>query len=131
MFSIAGIVRTEYNPQESDDMIIRSEVYFQLSQSLKWLSHTYSLCVVVVNQVTSTMEDRSYIPSLPSSHSTSYHEHCYQEIDEGEYGDGDTNSTASVRNHGGVLPALGLAWAHCVNTRWVLPVIFPPFIPLE
>lgn len=126
MLSIAGIVRTEYNPQESDDMIIRSEIYFQLSQSLKWLSHTYSLCVVVVNQVTSTMEDRNYISSLPSSHSTSYLQHCYQEIDEGEYG-GDTNAAASVRNHGGVLPALGLAWAHCVNTRWVFANYFLSF----
>jgi hypothetical protein len=130
LHSLAGIVRTEYNPQETDDMIIRSEIYFQLSQSLKWLSYTYSLCIVVVNQVTSTMEERNYISSLPS-HSTSYHQHCYQDIDEGEYSDGDTKSTNFVRNQGGVLPALGLAWAHCINARYNIQLISPQMMPLE
>jgi hypothetical protein len=97
-------------------MIIRSEIYFQLSQSLKWLSYTYSLCVIVVNQVTSTMEDHNYISSIPSSHTSSHTQHCYQDIDEGEY-HGDTNSSFT-RDKGGVLPALGLAWAHCINTRY-------------
>jgi hypothetical protein len=97
-------------------MINRSEVYFQLSQSLKWLSHTYSLCVVVVNQVTSTMDDNFL------SHPNPLHQQCvYQDIDEGEYNDHDA-PFQSLSPHqggggGGVLPALGLAWAHCINTR--------------
>jgi hypothetical protein len=95
-------------------MINRSEVYFQLSQSLKWLSHTYSLCVVVVNQVTSTMDD-----NLPHT-TTLYQQYVYQDIDEGEYSNQNTSllSLFSQRGAGGgVLPALGLAWAHCINTR--------------
>lgn len=113
-------------------MIIRSEIYFQLSQRLKWLAHTHSLCIVIVNQVTSMVHDiNSY-----SAHSNGLLNslHAYHDIDEGEYEKASNDNTSRfVLNSNDtmnmisiyptydrdmrILPSLGLAWAHCINTR--------------
>lgn len=101
---------------------MRSELYFQLSQQLKWLSQTYSLCVIVVNQVTSTLEENiinhpSHSPFNPNS--PLFHQYEFQDIDEAEFG--EINSSWSHPNdRSKVVPSLGLAWAHCVNARYLI-----------
>ena len=115
-------------------MIIRSKIYFQLSQQLKWLSHTYSLCIVIVNQVTSVIHD---LPSF-TSHSNGFIDslHAFHDIDEGEYEKGSNNQNTNTSLNLNInetmnmisvyptydrdltiLPSLGLAWAHCINAR--------------
>ena len=50
-FSIAGMVRTEYDTSSSKDMALRTSLLFRLAKQLKWLSDTFHICVVVINQV--------------------------------------------------------------------------------
>ena len=89
--SLAGLVRTEYDTKNKNEMFERTSFLFKLAQSLKWLASAFGLCIVVVNQATSDFE---------------------------EVGFGRINSTffdaASVK------PALGLAWTSCVNVRIML-----------
>lgn len=97
-------------------MIMRSELYFQLSQRLKWLSQTYSLCIVVVNQVTSAVGLDIQNFSTQSHISPLFQFYEYQDIDEADFGD-ISSTLCHMSEKTNVLPALGLAWAHCVNTR--------------
>ena len=45
------MVRTEYDTSSSKDMSLRTSLLFRLAKQLKWLSDTFHICVVVVNQV--------------------------------------------------------------------------------
>ena len=49
--SLAGMLRVEYNGMSSEEMRLRTHKLFLLAEKLKWISDTYHLCVVVVNQV--------------------------------------------------------------------------------
>jgi len=92
--SMAGLVRTEFDSSSCEEMKLRTAALFKLSRQLKWLADTYRLCIVVVNQVTAIFDG----------------------------GGGGGGSGASFFASGGndTTPALGLAWAHCVNTRIML-----------
>jgi RecA/RadA recombinase len=49
--SLAGLLRYEYNTQSKDDMNERTQYLFNVAQQLKFLSETFNLAVVIVNQV--------------------------------------------------------------------------------
>eukprot|EP01038_Epipyxis_sp_PR26KG_P005031 gene5031-7020_t len=85
--SIAGLLRFEFDNSKKDDMIRRTCLMFKISQQLKWIADIFGVAVVVVNQVSASIESNN----------------------EGNYDfQNDSNSNT---------PALGLAWSHCVNTR--------------
>ena len=87
--SLAGLVRNEYEANSSD-IRERTTFLFRFASALKWLADVHKVCVLVVNQVTSTgFESTS---STSTSHST----------------------FADLK------PALGLVWSTCVNTRIML-----------
>lgn len=49
--SLAGLVRFEYNLLDEKDIRERTQYLFALASQLKWLSETYKIAIVVVNQV--------------------------------------------------------------------------------
>ena len=100
-YSIAGMVRNEYDGKSAKDMCQRTALLFRLSKELKWLSDIHKVCVVVINQVTASgFDQRDNINSRSLLGISS--------------GGGYTNTNNTVS------PALGLAWSYCVNTRIVL-----------
>lgn len=88
--SIAALLRVEFS---ADQSIERAEHMFSLAAQLKFISHTFNCIVFVTNQVTDLFTDNS-----PPSHYL---------------------LSQSVPSQAGrrVVPALGLAWANCVDTR--------------
>ncbi len=52
--SIGGILRSEYNTTESKEMKERTYILFKIAAQLKRLADAYSMCVIVINQVTAT-----------------------------------------------------------------------------
>ena len=83
--SIGGILRSEYNTNDTKEMKERTYILFKIAAQLKRLADSYSMCVIVINQVTATGFDEKVKSCV--------------------------NDTT---------PTLGLAWAHCVNTRILL-----------
>ena len=51
LFSIAGMVRTEYDSSSSTDMALRTCLLFRVAKELKWISDIFKVCIVVINQV--------------------------------------------------------------------------------
>ena len=51
ILSLAGIVRNEYDTNRGDEMRARTTTLFKVAKQLKWLSDTFKLAVIVVNQV--------------------------------------------------------------------------------
>jgi RecA/RadA recombinase len=51
LFSIAGMVRTEYDSSSSADMALRTALLFRVAKELKWISDIFKVCIVVINQV--------------------------------------------------------------------------------
>lgn len=49
--SIAGLVRTEFDTRTAKEMAARTNMLFKFSSKLKWLSDTYKLGIIAVNQV--------------------------------------------------------------------------------
>ncbi len=49
--SLAGLLRFEYDTTSSDEMKQRTVLLFQIAKKLKWIADTFSVAVVVVNQV--------------------------------------------------------------------------------
>jgi DNA-repair protein XRCC3 len=92
--SLAGMARTEFDSSQRDDMKMRTAVLFSLAGKLKWLADTFGLAVVVVNQVTAGGFDNS-----------------------GPRSSGMDNGGAARAD---AVPALGLVWTACVNTRILL-----------
>lgn len=86
--SLAGMVRHEYNTQRPDQARDRTSYLFNIAQQLKWLSDTFNIGVIVVNQVTGVgFADQSISPDMRRM---------------------------------SCIPALGLAWSTCVNTRYMI-----------
>ena len=88
-------MRTDYDTKTVQDMVKRTAMLFRFAAKLKWLSDTYKVAVVVVNQVTSTGFENN----------TSF---------------SDLSSYTFQSENNAVVPALGLVWTHCVNTRIML-----------
>ncbi|KAK7295700.1 hypothetical protein RJT34_18611 [Clitoria ternatea] len=92
--SIAAIFRSEFDNTGSD-LRRRSSLFFTISGRLKLLANKYGLVVVVTNQVVDFISGGG-------------------EVRVGNFSDGLSSSGRRV------CPALGLAWAHCVNSRLFL-----------
>ena len=88
--SIAGIFRTEFDTSVVEERFERSRAFFRLATELKLLADTNHLGVLVVNQVTAAG------------------------FDSAEGGVSDPFRKIDP------VPALGLGWSHCVNTRIML-----------
>ncbi|XP_024515864.1 DNA repair protein XRCC3 homolog [Selaginella moellendorffii] len=76
------------------EMVIRSRSLFQLSAKLKKLAHDYDVAVLVTNQVMDCVD--------------------------GSKGIQIGNLLELVSSGRRIAPALGLSWAHCINTRLFL-----------
>ena len=97
--SLAGMARTEFDSSNKDDMKKRTAALFGLASKLKWLADTFSLCVIVVNQVTAGGFNDN--PQLMGEGAHAI----------GGFAGNDRPDT---------VPALGLVWTTCVNTRITL-----------
>lgn len=89
--SIAGLFRTEFD-NNMKELTRRNEVLFRIASSLKRYADNYGLAVVITNQVTDVMENKEF----------------------------ELTGVKFSMNGGGqgrFIPALGLGWANCVNTR--------------
>ena len=91
--SIAALLRVEYT-NSSEDMKARSVFLANLSIHLKKLSDAYGMPVVVMNQVSDAFQDAS---------DESYAKYQL--------------SQTRISSGKAKIPALGLFWSHCINTR--------------
>lgn len=109
MFSLAGVIRSEYNTFLKSDMMDRTQMLFKIAQRLKALAATFDMGIIVVNQV-----EHSVFGSLCNMSA------LYQVTAAGFEDSGQHRDSAEVLVAGRVMdsiPALGLAWSHCVNVR--------------
>ncbi|KAL8170319.1 hypothetical protein V2J09_022123 [Rumex salicifolius] len=90
--SIAALFRSEFE-NTPDDLMRRSSLFFKIAGKLKYLANKFGLAIVVTNHVTDVME---------------------------EEGARVGNLSCLISSGRRVCPALGLAWANCVNTRLFL-----------
>jgi hypothetical protein len=51
MCSVAGLVRSDYDTRSASEMNERTQALLKLSRALRWLSDTFAITVVVINQV--------------------------------------------------------------------------------
>ena len=95
--SLAGAIRNEYDVKSSKEMKERTSKLFDFSSRLKRLADSYRIAIVVVNQVTSGgFSDKQESLNLLK------------------------NTDSNFFSHNSTIPALGLAWSHCINTRIML-----------
>ncbi|KAG7020901.1 DNA repair protein XRCC3-like protein, partial [Cucurbita argyrosperma subsp. argyrosperma] len=94
--SIAALFRSDFDNTPSD-LKRRSALFFKISGKLKLLAKRYSLAVVLTNQVVDLMDSSDGINALRI---------------------GNLKSLCSSGRR--VCPALGIAWANCVNSRLFL-----------
>ena len=91
--SIAALFRSQYQTTPAD-LKRRSEMFFNISGTLKGLANKYGLAVVVTNQVVDFIGPHDGVNGV-------------------RLGNLESLDTSGRR----VSPALGLAWAHCINSR--------------
>lgn len=96
--SVASLVRKEFGTAGLKSRIERSNLVLEQSALLKNLAETLGIAVVVTNQVTS---------QFPSSDATASLENKNSDV-----------ALTSGPEH--IVPALGITWAHSVNTRFLL-----------
>ncbi|KAM1397726.1 hypothetical protein ACFX2I_015270 [Malus domestica] len=94
--SIAALFRTEFNNTPLD-LKRRSSLFFKIAGKLKSLANRFRLAVVVTNQVVDFMGASDGVNGVKV----------------GNFGSLDSSGRR-------VCPALGLAWANCVNSRLFL-----------
>jgi RecA/RadA recombinase len=103
--SLAGLARTEFDSSNRDDMKIRTATLFNIASKLKWLSDTFGMCIVVVNQVTAGGFNTTTVVDSPLVANMGNNSHFIRN---------NENAAAAP------VPALGLVWSTCVNTRILL-----------
>jgi hypothetical protein len=81
-------------------MQLRTSLLFSIAKELKWIADIYKVCVVVVNQVTAAFENE--LTTTNNNNNNNSYSNC------------------NNCNNNKIIPALGLAWSHCVNTRFML-----------
>ncbi|KAI5333329.1 hypothetical protein L3X38_023460 [Prunus dulcis] len=91
--SIAALFRSQYQTTAAD-LKRRSEMFFNISGTLKGLANKFGLAVVVTNQVVDFIGPHDKMNGV-------------------RLGNLESLDTSGRR----VSPALGLAWAHCINSR--------------
>ncbi|GJP62112.1 hypothetical protein CLOP_g19207 [Closterium sp. NIES-67] len=125
-------------------MCQRTAMLFRIASALKQLADRYKIAVVVTNQVTASVEP-SHSSATPAAAAAA--EDGESEPDasgtvamaySGPHPDllsdsGNSQILWSSGQH--VIPALGLAWSHCVNTRLLLsrrtPATFLSYSPYQ
>jgi DNA-repair protein XRCC3 len=96
--SLAGAIRCEYDIKSSKEMKDRTSKLFCFSSNLKRLADSYKVAIVVVNQVTGGgFTDKQEKQNALHNNNNNFF---------------DMNKST--------IPALGLAWSHCINTRIML-----------
>ncbi|KAL2614061.1 hypothetical protein R1flu_025753 [Riccia fluitans] len=123
--SMAALFRSDFD-NNVDEMRQRVNLYFQVVSKLKKYAEEFNLAVVVTNQVTDSFEPESFLSN-------------------GVFGMNGTQDHEILATSGRrVVPALGLSWSHCVNTRLFLSrsdwngnlvgrsiqVVFAPHLPI-
>jgi len=101
----------EYDSKDSADMIERTHFLFKFAQNLKWLSDTFGLCVVVVNQVNLFALEFYKFSCLTIV------------VNIKVTAAGFDNEKSSSSSFADVKPALGLAWAACINSRQLITFV--------
>ncbi|XP_010483255.1 PREDICTED: DNA repair protein XRCC3 homolog isoform X1 [Camelina sativa] len=94
--SVAALFRSEFDNTPSD-LKKRSSMFFKLSGKLKQLANKFGLAVVITNQVTDLVETSDGLSGLRI---------------------GNLRFLCSSGRR--VVPALGLAWSNCVNSRFFI-----------
>lgn len=91
--SVAALFRSEFENTPSD-LRKRASCFFKISGKLKQLANRFGLAVVITNQVTDFVESSDGLSGLRIG-----------------------NLRCLYSSGRRVVPALGLAWANCVNSR--------------
>ncbi|XP_008222437.1 PREDICTED: DNA repair protein XRCC3 homolog [Prunus mume] len=91
--SIATLFRSQYQTTPAD-LKRRSEMFFNISGTLKGLAHKFGLVVVLTNQVVDFIGPHDGVNGVRLG-----------------------NLESLDISGGRVSPALGLAWAHCIHSR--------------
>ncbi|KAG2333280.1 hypothetical protein Bca52824_004460 [Brassica carinata] len=91
--SVAALFRSEFDNTPSD-LRKRASCFFKISGKLKQLASKFGLAVVITNQVTDFVESSDGLSGLRIG-----------------------NLRCLYSSGRRVVPALGLAWANCVNSR--------------
>mmetsp|Transcript_13067 Transcript_13067/g.15767 ORF Transcript_13067/g.15767 Transcript_13067/m.15767 type:complete len:505 (+) Transcript_13067:671-2185(+) len=108
--SIAALLRAEFS---SANLIQRQELLGQQAARLKFLSESFSIPVIVTNQVTTSFNRG------PANSGFGFEQQGRSGARQGTGGDEEAgNIAAESESH--LTAALGTKWAHCVNTRLVL-----------
>ncbi|CAL9243962.1 unnamed protein product [Arabidopsis halleri] len=94
--SVAALFRSEFDNTPSD-LKKRSSLFFKISGKLKQLANKFDLAVVITNQVTDFVESSDGLSGLRIG-----------------------NLRYLYSSGRRVVPALGLAWANCVNSRFFI-----------
>lgn len=102
--SVANLVRTDFESNLAD-LTYRAGLFFKLSSILRKFAMEYNLAVVVTNQAVDFMDDKS--------------SNGFDELQVGNY---EILSTSNRR----VIPALGLSWSNCINSRFFLSKVDIP-----
>ncbi|GLJ43697.1 hypothetical protein SUGI_0909840 [Cryptomeria japonica] len=97
--SVAALFRSDFD-NTANDMVKRASLFFQLSSKLKYYAQKFKIAVVVTNQVVDFIDSEGSKGSMNNL----------------QLGNFDSLVSSARR----VLPALGLSWAHCINTRLFL-----------
>ncbi|CAI7909063.1 unnamed protein product [Closterium sp. NIES-53] len=124
--SIASLFRSEFD-NSRDDMFQRTTMLFRIASALKHLADRYKIAVVVTNQVTASVDNplpsvspaaeedgESRSEASPASAAVAYSGPHPDILSDSE------NSQILWSSGQRVVPALGLAWSHCINTRLLL-----------
>ncbi|KAH7372653.1 hypothetical protein KP509_17G014900 [Ceratopteris richardii] len=105
--SIAALFRSDFN-NSLKDLTMRTEWFFKISSKLKTYAHDYDIAVLVTNQVVDDVGSESLIT-----------QNSVHGMLSGNFG----SLISSGRK---VMPALGIGWSHCINTRLFLSRFSPP-----
>ncbi|MCO5553538.1 hypothetical protein L7F22_007060 [Adiantum nelumboides] len=105
--SVAALFRSDFD-NNAKDLAKRTEWFFKLSSKLKQYAHDYDIAVLVTNQVVDDVDGES----LESPNSVS------------PMLSGRSGPLISAGRS--VIPALGIGWSHCVNTRLFLSRTYVP-----
>jgi hypothetical protein len=118
--SLAGLVRFEYDSRSAQDMRARTALLFALARELKLLSDIFKIGIVVVNQV--CQQTPLHIPAPVNSNprATTKVKADFADQVQPLAGLSSSSNTGNGGRDGGSVPALGMAWAYCVNTRITL-----------
>eukprot|EP00249_Psilotum_nudum_P008364 c21224_g1_i1 orf=30-1523(+) len=99
--SIAALFRSDFE-NTSKDLAKRADWFFKIAHKLKLYAQKFDLAVVVTNQVVDYFETEGMIRRNTTDEMNVGHSHAL---------------FSSQRR---VVPALGLSWSHCINTRLFL-----------